>query len=317
MDWIYTPARPLRLGTRPSALAQKMAQECASALQQHFPELSEPGALQIIPISTSGEWRAGDGEKTFAAMGGNKGLFAKELQQALLAGQIDVAVHSLKDLENFSPQGLTLAGYLPREDARDVFLSPFHPSPAHLPAGTSLGTASVRRAAQLLAMRSDIHIVPLRGNVDTRLDKLARGQVPAAVMAAAGLLRLGRKENITRYLSIDEMVPAAGQGAVALEMRNGETELQNILTEVNDAPTALAIAAERSFVKTLNGDCHTPIGAYAALDGQTLTLTGLIASPDGKNIRRDSLRGPAEEGEKMGIELAHKLRQAAGWWPHT
>lgn len=285
-----------------------------SALRAAVPGLAHEAAMKLVPISTSGEWRPDQGEQCLTHMGGHKGLFAKELQQALQSNVIDIAVHSLKDMENFSPKGLTLAAYLPRHDARDAFLSPFAATLDQLPQGSVVGTASVRRKAQLLAMRPDLQVVPLRGNVDTRLEKLWRGQVPAAVMAYAGLARLGHIDRVTSIIPVNQMVPAVGQGVIAMEIRESDEDIAAMMAEINHAETAVCVAAERAFVAALNGSCQTPIGGLATLEGDQITLTGFVASVDGTHQLRETRAAPRHEAANLGRHLAHDMLAKAPWW---
>jgi hydroxymethylbilane synthase len=243
---------------------------------------------------------------------GGKGLFTKELEEALLAGAADLAVHSLKDMPTEQPPGLTIACIPPREDPRDVVVTRDGTRFADLPPGTVVGTSSLRRLAQLRAHRPDLTFVPIRGNVDTRLRKLAEGQVGALIMAAAGLHRAGFGDRITEYLDPDYCVPAPGQGALAIEIRTGDPAMAALVGTLHHEPTAARVRAERAVLARLEGGCQVPIGAHAVLEGDHLVLTGLIAAPDGARVIRYTAGGPAAEPEALGVRVAQWLLEHGG-----
>ncbi len=296
----------LVIGTRGSALAIAQAEAVAAALRRVQPGLT----VRLERIRTAGD-RLAD-----APLGpaGGKGLFVKEIEEALLEGRIDLAVHSLKDVPAELPAGLTLAAFPAREDARDVLVARTGATLNVLPQGAAVGTGSLRRQAQLLALRPDLKVVPIRGNVDTRLRKLDSGEVDALILAAAGLRRLGLVGRVTEYLAPDRMVPAIGQGALALEVR--ERDLAGAVGEavraLDHAETRAAVLAERAFLRALGGDCKTPVAAHARLAGTQIRLTGLVASWDGERMVRGEAAGPVAEGERLGSTLANDLLARGG-----
>ncbi len=231
------------------------------------------------------------------------GLFTRELDEALLSGKIRAAIHSLKDVPTVLPAGLQYAALLLREDPRDAFISRSGLPLAKLPSGSSLGTNSPRREAQIRASRPDLKVVPLRGNVDTRLKKLTAGEMDAIVIAAAGIRRLGREKEITEYLDPNVMLPAPAQGVLCVTITNGDDELLRKLAPLNHPPTAVCARAERAFLRTLQGGCRIPVGALASLDGKMLTLSGVVAQPNGEQIMRKQLNGSSDKPEELGLEL--------------
>jgi hydroxymethylbilane synthase len=241
---------------------------------------------------------------------GGKGLFTKEIERGLLDDDLDIAVHSMKDMETFLPDGLDIVAVLPREDPRDAFLSRDGASLDDLPAGARIGTASVRRQAQILHRRPDLAVVPFRGNVETRLRKLGEGEADATLLAYAGLKRLEREDVITGVFDTDVMLPAAAQGAIGVEARADDTAVLDLLAALDDSTTSLCIAAERAVLAALDGSCRTPIGAYATLDAgsDTVSLQGLVARPDGSELHRLSDAAPAAEAVAMATELGNRLR---------
>ena len=271
---------------------------------------SPPGTLVLRPFMTTGDAIQ---DRSLADAGG-KGLFTKELDAALLGGSIDLAVHSAKDLPTFLPPGMVIAGYLPREDVRDALVSPHGAGLADLPPGTLMGTASPRRAAIVLRRRPDLAVTLLRGNVGTRLAKLARGEVGATVLALAGLKRLGLEREAAAILSEDEMLPAAGQGAIAITTRESDRRVRGLVEQVSDEATAAALAAERAFLAVLDGSCRTPIAAHAWREAGTLHFRGLVLRPDGSDARDVSSSGPVGDAEALGREagLDVKARLPAG-----
>jgi hydroxymethylbilane synthase len=267
--------------------------------------------IEIVPIKTTGDKIT---DRALADIGG-KGLFAKELEEALFAGEIDIAVHSAKDLPSQFPDGLVLAACLDREDPRDAFLSPVASSIAGLPKGARIGTSSVRRQAQLLSMRPDLAMHLFRGNVDTRLAKLTRGEVDATVLALAGLKRLARESEVTQILDPSVMLPAAAQGAIALEIKADNAVAQSAVAAIDHAPTSLAIAAERAFLGALDGSCRTPLAALALWRGPVLAFQGLALSPDGAqrfDVARSAPIKTKREAEEMGLEAAMDIVERAG-----
>ena len=299
----------LRIGTRGSALALAQAAELRARLAQAHAELAAPGAIETVAIRTTGD-RLGD--RALAALGG-KGLFTKELEEALLAGSIDCAVHSAKDLPSLLPQGLSLTCHLPREDPRDAFFSLKADSLAALPSGAVVGTSSPRRRAQVLHARPDLRIVPLRGNVDTRLTKLAAGVVDATLLAVAGVKRLGLADRITRIMPSEEILPAVAQGAIGIESRIDDARVRRYLDAIDDRPTAACVTAERALMAALEGSCRTPMAALAELGaGGVIELRALIIRPDGSECLTAARRGPAAEAASLGADAGAELRQRAG-----
>jgi hydroxymethylbilane synthase len=300
----------IKIGTRGSPLALKQTQMVCEALACAFPDLK----VETRIIKTSGDWRPEEGERRLLEAEGGKGLFAKEIEEELLAGTIDAAVHSMKDMPTFLPKGLVIRHMLPREDVRDALLCQDRGlrGLADLPHGAVVGTASVRRQAFLLSQRPDLKIVPLRGNVQTRIEKLRSGQVDATLLAVAGLKRLGLENEIDVALEPQEMLPAAGQGAVGIEIKENNTNILAIFDQIIHAPTYLCVTAERALLGVLDGSCHTPIGAYAVLDGQGhMILHGSVASLDGREIYRDHVSGiiqSAQDAEMLGQTLGQRLK---------
>ncbi len=294
---------PLVIGSRGSALALRQAEIVRAKLAARNPQL--PLAVKII--KTSGD-RITD--HPLAAFGG-KGLFIKELEEALLAREIDLAVHSLKDMTAEIPAGLRLAAVLEREDPRDALITRTgHGTVLTLPEGARVGTSSVRRAAQLRALRPDLDLQPLRGNVDTRLRKLDEGQYEAIILAAAGLVRLGLEHRIVERISTEVMIPAIGQGAIALETRADDEEVNALVASLDHPPTRSATEAERAFLRRLGGGCHVPIAAHAevlAEDPTQLILRGMIARADGTRLLRAHVIGPLAEPLALGQQLAEQL----------
>ncbi len=297
-----------RIGTRGSPLALAQAEETRARLAAFHPALRAPGAIAIVTIKTTGD-RVQD--RALAEIGG-KGLFTKEIEEALLAGAIDLAVHSMKDLPNFLPRGLGIGCLLPREDPRDVLVAGASHAIADLPRNAIVGTASLRRQSQLLAQRKDLEIVTLRGNVGTRLEKVARGEIDATVLALAGLKRLGKEGAASAILSMEEMLPAAGQGAIGVETRLDDERAQALLSPINDKATAIALAAERACLAELEGSCRTPIAAYAELVSGRLRLRALVALPDGSALHRAQDDSTPEDAERLGQEIGRRLKAMAG-----
>lgn len=287
----------LRLGTRGSRLALVQCEEVADALR------ATGADVEIVVIKTSGDRLA---EIALADFGG-KALFVKEIEEALLGGQVDVGVHSLKDMPAALPAGLTLGAYPPREDPGDVLLTRAPGGWDALPAGAAVGTSSLRRRALVLARRPDLRTEPIRGNVETRVDKLAAGAYDAIVLASAGLRRLGVDPPHATPLDVDEFVPAVGQGILAVEAREADREVLELLRRLDDTRSRSEALAERAFLSRLGADCHTPVAGHAQTDGSALTLTGVVASLDGTTMLRAGATGPSREAERLGVAVADEL----------
>jgi hydroxymethylbilane synthase len=287
----------LRLGTRGSRLALAQCEEVADALR------ATGADVEIVVIKTSGDRLA---EIALADFGG-KALFVKEIEEALLGGQVDVGVHSLKDMPAALPAGLTLGAYPPREDPGDVLLTRAPGGWDALPAGAAVGTSSLRRRALVLARRPDLRTKPIRGNVETRVDKLAAGVYDAIVLASAGLRRLGVDPPHVTPLDVGEFVPAVGQGILAVEAREADREVLELLRRLDDTRSRSEALAERAFLSRLGADCHTPVAGHAQSDGSALTLTGVVASLDGTTMLRAGATGPSREAERLGVALADEL----------
>ena len=285
-----------------------MALRQAALVQDRLVAAHPDLATDIVTIRTTGD-RVQD--RRLAEIGG-KGLFTKEIEEALFAGRIDLAVHSLKDVETWLPDGLEIACVLPRDDPRDAFLSRTAASFAALPEGARIGTSSLRRQAQLLCRRPDLEVVPMRGNVDTRLRKLAAGEADALVLALCGLERLGVAEHATEILPREIMLPAVGQGVLAIECRAGEAGLRALLEPLHDPRTAACVAAERAMLAALDGTCRTPIAGLAEFEGHDLALEGLLLMPDGSAEIRGRTQGNPAQAQMLGTELGRELRRRAG-----
>jgi hydroxymethylbilane synthase len=298
----------LRIGTRGSPLALAQARLAQLRLAARHPALAEAGALEIVPIRTSGDRISAAN----IADAGGKGLFTREIEEALLAGTVDVAVHSMKDMPAKLPDGLIIAALLPREDPRDALIAPGASRLSELPRGARVGTSSLRRAAILLHRRGDLSVVPFRGNVDTRLKKLAAGEVDATVLAYAGLKRLDRAAEASCVLETDEMLPSPCQGAIGLECRESDARVRQMLDAMTDAPTAVCIAAERAMLAAIDGSCRTPFAGLAELAGEELHVRGLVIRPDGSELIAATRRGPAREAAALGRELGAELKRRAG-----
>uniref|UniRef100_UPI0040486F1C hydroxymethylbilane synthase n=2 Tax=Yoonia sp. TaxID=2212373 RepID=UPI0040486F1C len=301
-----TPARPLKIGTRGSPLALAQAFETRARLAAAFDLPHDAFAVVVIKVT-------GDviQDRALKEIGG-KGLFTREIEEALLEGSIDIAVHSMKDMPVAQPKGLLLDTYLPREDVRDAFVSLTHDRIADLAQGATVGTSSLRRRAQLLARRPDLKIVEFRGNVQTRLKKLGDNLAEATFLAMAGLNRLGM-DNVKRTaIEVDEMLPAIAQGAIGIERRLDDSRIADMLVAIHDAPTGQRLAAERAFLAALDGSCETPIGGLADLAGGTLRLRGEILRTDGSEVLRDDATAPVADGAELGREMAAKLLKIAG-----
>ncbi len=302
------PERRLRIGTRGSPLALAQAAELRSRLAAAHPHLAASEAIEIVTIRTTGD-RIQD--RTLAEAGG-KGLFTKEIEEALADGRVDLAVHSMKDMPTFLPPGLAIGAHLPREDPRDALFARQGASLSELPPGAVLGTASLRRQALALALRPDLKIVPLRGNVGTRLRKLAEGQVDATLLALAGLKRLGLADRATSVLEPEVMLPAVAQGCIGVEIREDDDAALDLLAPIDDRASRLRVTAERACLAGLDGSCRTPIAALAEFEGEdTLRLRALIALPDGSVVHRAERCAPAADAASLGAAVAAELLQAA------
>ncbi len=296
----------LRLGTRgsPLALAQARMVRQALAAAHGF----DPEQIAIEVIRTSGD-RIQD--RPLSDVGG-KGLFTKEIEEALAAGAIDLAVHSSKDMPTALPPGLVLSAFMEREDARDAFISRKAKSIADLPGGATVGTASPRRQAMVKRKRPDLTIVPLRGNVETRLRKLDEGVADATLLALAGLKRLGLVDAATAVLDVNEFLPAVGQGAIGIETRADDARTRELLAAINHADTFSALAAERAFLAVLDGSCRTPIGGHATISGGRLRFRGMVVKPDGSEAFEAAREGNVRDAEKLGADAGAELKGRAG-----
>jgi hydroxymethylbilane synthase len=301
-----TAAAVLRIGTRGSPLALAQARMVRTRLAAAHGVDEERITLTII--RTTGDVIQ---DRTLAEAGG-KGLFTKEIEEALYAGAIDLAVHSAKDMPTVLPDGLLITAVLPREDPRDVFISRMANTLRELRPGAVVGTASLRRQAIVKRLRPDLEVVPIRSNVDTRLRKLDEGVVDATLLALAGLKRLGLREAATSIFAIDEFLPAVGQGIVAIETRADDAATRKLLDAINHAETAIALTAERAFLKMLDGSCRTPIAGHAAIAAGRLSFRGLIAKPDGSASFECTREGRSGEAEALGADAGAELKSRAG-----
>ena len=305
-----TPAQPLKIGTRGSPLALAQAHETRDRLAAAFDLPQE--AFEIVVIKTTGDNRALiDADKPLKELGG-KGLFTKEIEEAMLAGSIDIAVHSMKDMPVLQPAGLVLDCYLPREDVRDAFVSLNCAGLADLPEGAVVGSSSLRRRAQLRARRPDLKVVEFRGNVQTRMKKLGDGVADATFLAMAGLRRLGMADVAKAPIAVEDMLPAVAQGAIGIERRGDDSRAADMLAAIHDRETGQRLAAERAFLAGLDGSCETPIAGLAELNGSTLRLRGEILRPDGSEVLSDDITAPVEDGAAAGKDMATRLRDRAG-----
>lgn len=309
MSTAHCPLSMIRIGTRKSPLALVQTRMVMALLQKHHPHLAEEGAIREVPMQTSGDRFQ---QQHLRDIGG-KGLFAKELEEALLAGEIDLAVHSLKDMETHLPQGLEIACVLPREDARDVWIARGGRGIADMPQGARIGTSSLRRALLLKIMRPDFEIVPFRGNVQTRLERLNAGEADATLLALAGLNRLGiTPQSIgAAPLALDAFLPAACQGIIAIECREDNVALRPLLTPLHHAPSWQAAIAERAMLAAIDGSCHTPAAAHAEIQADgTLRLGGFLAQEDGSRHVFYEQTARAEDAAALGWEVGKALREA-------
>jgi len=291
--------RHIKIGTRGSQLALWQANWVKSALESSSQDIS----VELVIIKTKGDKIL---DVPLAKIGG-KGLFVKEIEEALFDGRVDLAVHSMKDMPAEIPDGLCIAAIPKRENPKDVLISrkglKFH----ELPAGSTVGTGSLRRSAQLRYKRPDLLISPLRGNLDTRLRKLETGTMDAVILAAAGMIRLRLEGRITEYLDEEIMLPAAGQGALCIETRENDSYIASLIAGLDDPETRITVIGERAFLNRLEGGCQIPVAAHGKIEENSFVLSGLVAEPDGTAVIRDWLSGPVTESESIGIELAENL----------
>jgi len=294
----------LKIGTRGSKLALTQTNFVAEKLKKAMPDAE----IEICIIKTSGDIMQ---DVSLLTIGG-QGVFVKELEEALLSGKVDLAVHSMKDVPGDIPEGLMFAAILKREDIRDVLVSRNNIKLEFMPKGAKIGTGSQRRGAQIKAMLPDINIVPLRGNIDTRLKKIETENLTGVILAAAGMKRMGLAARITQFLPVETMLPAVGQGALGLQIRKDDTELAKACAALNDATTAAEVTAERAFLRELGGGCRLPIAALGKLDGQMLTLEGMVAAPNGSTMIREKISGTIKDAEEMGKKLAEIVLDKGG-----
>ncbi len=295
----------IRIATRKSALALWQAEHVAGLLEA----LPEVATVELVPLSTRGDEIL---DKSLQKIGG-KGLFIKELEVAMQAGDADIAVHSMKDVPAEMPEGFCLAAVLERANHADALVGGNGVVFDDLPNGARIGSSSLRRQAQLKLLRADLNIEPLRGNVNTRLAKLENGDFDAIILAAAGLERLGLQHYISQQFAPEEMLPAAAQGVIGIECPESRADLRSVLAKLNHEPTVRTTAAERAIARTLQANCQSPVATYAVIDDALMTVTALVALPDGSDSIRDSVQGPVEDAEQLGIQLAENLLgQGAG-----
>ena len=306
-----TPAAPLKIGTRGSPLALAQAYETRARLAEAFDLPYE--AFEIVVIKTTGDDAALIAkDKPLKELGG-KGLFTKEIEEQLLDGSIDIAVHSMKDMPTLQPKGLLLETYLPREDVRDAFVCLKYKSLADVPEGAVMGSSSLRRRAQLAVKRPDLMLAEFRGNVQTRLKKLEEGVADATFLAMAGLTRLGMIGQVPATpVEVTDMLPAVAQGAIGIERHGDDSRVADMLAAIHHEETGQRLAAERAFLAALDGSCETPLAGLAELDGNTLRLRGEVLRPDGSEAINDDQSAPLEDGPELGREMAAKLLAQAG-----
>lgn len=294
----------LRIATRTSPLAMWQAEHVARCLREHHPELR----IEMVGMVTRGDKIL---DSPLSKIGG-KGLFVKELELGMLEGSADIAVHSMKDVPMEFPEGLHLPVIMQREDPRDAFVSNQFANLDELPVGAIVGTSSLRRQTQIRARYPHLQIKDLRGNVNTRLGKLDKGEYHAIILAAAGLIRLNFQARITAYLATEQSLPAIGQGAIGIECRMHDARIEALLAPLNHAPTALCVQAERAMNQRLNGGCQIPVAGFAELEGETLRMRGLIGSPDGTALYQCELRASATNPQALGIQVAENLLSQGG-----
>lgn len=294
----------IKIGTRGSKLALVQANSVVAGLRKIAPEVK----AEICVIKTKGDIMQ---DVSLIKIGG-QGAFVKEIEEALLSGTIDLAVHSMKDVPGETPDDLTFAAILPREDVRDILVSRGNIKIEFMPRGARIGTGSLRRGAQIQSMLPDVTIVPLRGNIDTRLKKIETENLAGIILAAAGMKRLEYAHKIAQYLPVEFMLPAVGQGALGLQIRKADSALAEVAARLDHAQTAAEIAAERSYLRALGGGCRLPIAAFGKMEGKQLSLEGLVAAPDGTLVLRDKVQGAVEEAEELGTRLASMIMEKGG-----
>jgi hydroxymethylbilane synthase len=294
-----TAENTIRIGTRDSALAMWQAEWVRSHLLRHHPGLQ----VDLVPIKTQGDIIL---DVPLAQVGG-KGLFVKELEEALLDGRVDLAVHSMKDVPALFPDGLGLAAILERADHRDAFLSLRYTCVRDLPPKARIGSSSLRRRSHLLSLRPDLNVIPLRGNVNTRITKLEQGMFDAIILAAAGVRRLGMTRHVAQYLETGHWIPAVGQGAVGVEIATGNIKAAQRVAPLNHGPTQMCLTAERAFQATLEGGCQVPMGGYAYLKGQRMVMRGVVSDLDGRERLVEEREGEAAYPQSLGISVAQAL----------
>lgn len=307
---MYDFSRPLRIGTRGSRLALAQTNQVIDALQNAFPALK----IETRIIDTSGDWKKEHGETRLPDNKGGKGLFIKEVEEAILCDYADCGVHSMKDVPSFLDEGLAVDHVLERIEPRDVFICSAYGCYYSLPEGSVVGTASLRRQAAIKRMRPDLEVTILRGNVDTRLEKVRNGQVDAAILAAAGLKRLGLEKHITKFFTPEEMLPACGQGIIAIETKTADKDIRTLFDRIHHVETGLCVTAERAALQALEGSCQTPVGSYATLEGGTLYLRCCVYEEDGSQIYADEVRAQIKtiaEAQSLGFSLGKKIKPKA------
>ena len=301
----------IRLGSRGSPLALLQAEEVRKKLLAAHPGLDHEAEIQIVPIRTSGDWRPGHKELSFRDIGSNKEMFTKEIEMALLGGHIDMAVHSMKDVASWLPEGLQIAAVLERVDPRDAFIGRTVSRFEQLPQGASIGTSSVRRQAQILGVRPDLRVVPMRGNIETRLKKLTEGQADGTVLAFAGLFRLGLEDRAT-VIDPALMLPAAAQGAIGIEVRGDDEATHQLVAPINVRLSSVCITAERALLQTLEGSCYTPIGALARwTDSSHILLEAMTARTDGTSALRLDIKGEDRPQRRWASSWVENEKHAA------
>jgi hydroxymethylbilane synthase len=293
-----------KIGTRGSKLALTQTNFVAEKIKKIMPETN----IEICVIKTSGDIMQ---DVSLLTIGG-QGVFVKELEDALLSKKIDLAVHSMKDVPGETPDKLMFAAILPREDMRDVLVARDNIKMESMPKGAKIGTGSQRRGAQIKAILPDVNIVPLRGNIETRLKKIETENLTGVILAAAGMKRMGLAEKITQFLPLETMLPAVGQGALGLQIRKTDVELAKACAALNDMTTAAEVTAERSFLRALGGGCRLPIAALGKLESQRLSLEGMVAAPDGSTMIREKISGSREDAEELGEKLANIIMEKGG-----
>jgi hydroxymethylbilane synthase len=294
----------LKIGTRGSKLALVQTNFVAEKLKKVLPEAK----IEVCVIKTSGDIMQ---DVSLLTIGG-QGVFVKEIEEALISRKIDLAVHSMKDVPGETPEELMFAAILPREDVRDVLIARDNIKMEFMPKGAKIGTGSQRRGAQIKALLPDVNIVPLRGNIDTRLKKIETENLTGVILAAAGIKRMGLAERITQFLPVETMLPAVGQGALGLQIRKNDVDLAKICAPLNDVKTTTEITAERSFLRGLGGGCRLPIAALGKLEKDRLTLEGMLSAPNGSTVIREKISGTKEEAEELGKKLAEIIFEKGG-----